>query len=283
MRRRDCRGWTVVRSERRRYHHEIALGADAGDHAQIDHDARQLHHQRDISGAGAIVGSVALGLMLGPLIGGTDGMIWQILRMVMVLCGAFTTAIVIIVQIMYFGQGTAMNPQKFELYGIDDHTLVSGLFLSGLTGLATIWGAYWSCSAWCRSTRSAGAIGIVAGIVAVPLVIITMMVLSKLCDLAADHVDEFQQRQKHDFHHHHPAVRAAVPGSGHGDEQPGSDHFSLKPFMMVADVFLVDAVGSRRSSCRSTWSRGSWGFAALRLLILVATWVVCYPPVACGA
>ena len=65
-----------------------------------------------IFGAGAIVGSVALGLMLGPLIGGTDGMIWQILRMVMVLCGAFTTAIVIIVQIMYFGQGTAMNPHR---------------------------------------------------------------------------------------------------------------------------------------------------------------------------
>lgn len=227
-----------------------------------------------IFGAGAIVGSVALGLMLGPLIGGTDGMIWQILRMVMVLCGAFTTAIVIIVQIMYFGQGTAMNPQKFELYGIDDHTLVSGLFLSGLTGLATIWGVLVMLGL-VPIYQSAGAIGIVAGIVAVPLAIITMMVLSKLViSLLTTLTNSSSGKSTISiitillF-----VLLCQVPGMAMNSQD--LDHFSLKPFMMVADVFSWTPLGAAFQLPFDVVA-GSWGFAALRLLILVATWVVCY-------
>ncbi|WP_137654521.1 ABC transporter permease [Bifidobacterium moukalabense] len=227
-----------------------------------------------IFGVGALVGSVALGLMLGPLIDGPGGMIWQILRMVMVLGGTFTTVIVIIMQIMYFGQGTAMNPHRFELYGIDDRTLTSGLFLSGLTGMGAIWGIL-ILLGLVPIYQSAGTVGIVAGAIAVPLAVVTILALSKLVISLLSTLTSSSSGKSTItvitillF-----VVLCQVPGMVMNSQD--MEHFSFKPFVMVADVFSWTPLGAAFQLPFDVVA-GSWGPAALRLLILVATWAVCY-------
>lgn len=227
-----------------------------------------------VFGVGAIVGSVVLGLVLGPLIGGVDGADWQALRVVMVLGGTFVTLIVIIVQIMYFGQGTAMSPRKFELYGIDDHTLVSGLLLSGLTGSGTIWGALVMLGL-VPIYQAAGVIGIVAGIIVVPLAIVTMLALSKLV-LSLLTTLTNSNKSKSTIYIVTIllfTLLCQIPSmvvNGQGVENLG-----IKRFMMFADVFSWTPLGAA-FQLPFDMVAGSWGSAALRVPILAVTWVVCH-------
>lgn len=223
---------------------------------------------------GTIVGSVVLGLMVGPLIGGVDDVTWQALHAAMVLCGTFTTVLVIIVQIMYLGQGTALSPQKFELYGIDDHALVGGLFLSGLTGSATIWGALVMLGL-VPIYQSAGITGIVMGIVAVPLAIITMLALSKL---VISLLTTLTNSSKNKSTIYIVTILlftllCQVPNMMINGQDV--DHFSLGTFTAFADVFSWTPLGAAFQLPFDVVA-GAWGSAALRLLILAVTWVVCH-------
>ncbi len=129
-----------MRSERRRYHREIALGADAGDRKSMmlveatssaRYSARRNRRFRGVGSARSASAAPTAPTWQDPTHG--DG----------ALCGAFDSH-VIIVQIV-FRSGHGHESRNFELY-IDDHTLVSGLFSPGLTG-RLIWGPYSSCSA----------------------------------------------------------------------------------------------------------------------------------------
>ncbi len=227
-----------------------------------------------ILGAGVIVGSVVLGFMVGPLIGGVDGVAWRMLRAAMVSGGTFTTVLVIIVQIMYFGQGTALSPQKFELYGIDDHVLVGGLFLSGLTGSATIWGALVMLGL-VPIYQSAGITGIASGIIAVPLAIITMLALSKL---VVSLLTTLTNSSKNKSTIYIITILlftllCQVPNMMINGQD--AEHFSLGMFTVFADVFSWTPLGAA-FQLPFDMVAGTWGLAALRLLILVATWAVCH-------
>ncbi len=227
-----------------------------------------------ILGAGVIVGSVVLGFMVGPLIGGVDGVAWRMLRAAMVSGGTFTTVLVIIVQIMYFGQGTALSPQKFELYGIDDRVLVGGLFLSGLTGSATIWGALVMLGL-VPIYQSAGITGIASGIIAVPLAIITMLALSKL---VVSLLTTLTNSSKNKSTIYIITILlftllCQVPNMMINGQD--AEHFSLGMFTVFADVFSWTPLGAA-FQLPFDMVAGTWGLAALRLLILVATWAVCH-------
>ena len=227
-----------------------------------------------ILGAGVIVGFVVLGLMVGPLIGGVDGVAWRMLRAAMVSGGTFTTVLVIIVQIMYFGQGTALSPQKFELYGIDDHALVGGLFLSGLTGSATIWGALVMLGLT-PIYQSAGITGIVAGIIAIPLAIITMLALSKL---VVSLLTTLTNSSKNKSTIYIITILlftllCQVPNMMINGQD--AERFSLGMFTVFADVFSWTPLGAA-FQLPFDMVAGTWGLAALRLLILVSTWAVCH-------
>jgi ABC-2 type transport system permease protein len=227
-----------------------------------------------ILGVGAIVGSVVTGLVFGSLVGGVDDATWWMLRAAMVSGGTFVTVIVILMQIMYFGQGSAMSPRKFELYGIDDHALVGGLFLSGLTGSATIWGAL-VLFGLVPIYRSAGVIGIVAGIVAVPMAIITMLALSKLVISLLSTLTNSSKNKSTIyiitillF-----TLLCQMPNMVVNSQDVG--HFSLEPFAMFADASSWTPLGAA-FQLPFDMVAGSWGPAALRALMLAVTWMVCH-------
>lgn len=227
-----------------------------------------------IFGAGAIVGSAVLGFALGPLIGGVDDVTWRMLRAAMVSGGTFVTIFVLIVQIMYFGQGTALSPRKFELYGIDDHTLVGGLFLSGLTGSATIWGMLVMLGL-VPIYQSAGIVGIVAGVIAVPLAIITMLALSKLVISLLTTLAN-SSRNKSTIYIITIllfTLLCQVPNMMMNSQDV--EHFSLGMFTMLADMFSWTPLGAAFQLPFDVVA-GSWGTAALRVLMLAVTWVVCH-------
>lgn len=227
-----------------------------------------------IFGAGAIVGSAVLGFVLGPLIGGVDDVAWRMLRAAMVSGGTFVTIFVLIVQIMYFGQGTALSPRKFELYGIDDHTLVGGLFLSGLTGSATIWGMLVMLGL-VPIYQSAGIVGIVAGVIAVPLAIITMLALSKLVISLLTTLAN-SSRNKSTIYIITIllfTLLCQVPNMMMNSQDV--EHFSLGMFTMLADMFSWTPLGAAFQLPFDVVA-GSWGTAALRVLMLAVTWVVCH-------
>ncbi|KAB8289597.1 ABC transporter permease [Bifidobacterium avesanii] len=101
-----------------------------------------------------------------------------------VLTGGFLMISVIMVQVLYLGQGSTLSPAKFALYGIPDRDLGLGLLAAGLAGLPSIMGTV-ALLLWSAAFRSFGPAAVIAQLVAAPLAILTAMSLSKLVISAA--------------------------------------------------------------------------------------------------
>ena len=102
-----------------------------------------------IGALGLIAAAISWGIALGARPDMTVGAsAWNTLHTGVVLGGAGAILAVLLIQLMYVGQASAMDPRKFELFGIPDRELTRGLFAAGLCGIPAISGTLlsWRCS-----------------------------------------------------------------------------------------------------------------------------------------
>ena len=108
----------------------------------------------------------------------------EVFRVAVILSGAFLTLVVLIMQVVYLGQGSALSPHKFTLYGIPDRQLSLGLLIAGLTGVPSLTGVL--CVAlWALAYRWMGVVPVLVGVASSPLAIVVIMSLSKLAIAAS--------------------------------------------------------------------------------------------------
>ena len=125
--------------------------------------------------AAAISGGIALGARPDMTVGASA---WNTFHTGVVLGGAGTILAVLLIQLMYVGQASAMDPRKFELFGIPDRELTRGLFAAGLCGIPAISGTL-ALLAFASAYRRAGGVVVVVALLAAPIAIVVMLALSK--------------------------------------------------------------------------------------------------------
>ncbi|MDF7641389.1 ABC transporter permease [Bifidobacterium sp. ESL0784] len=215
----------------------------------------------------------------------TDGM-----RFTMVLLGSFLTLFVIIIQMMLVGGGTSISAKRFVLFGIEDKTLQAGLIAASMAGVPAIVGIV-SLVEWSMAYRKLGAGVVVAEVVAAPLAILTICMLGRMVTSLLDTL----VRTKHGQTVLYivmfliflaiieiPAMfggaiggSVAVDGSAaivaSGAQISNVMHsmsgvVTVLSFTPLAAAFALpfDVVG------------GAWGALLIRLLVLVATWALCF-------
>ncbi|RSX58771.1 ABC transporter permease [Bifidobacterium samirii] len=201
-----------------------------------------------------------------------------LLHVGVVLAGTLATVFIAFVQLMLLGEGSTMNPRKFALYGIPDHRLQFGLLLAGLSGLPAICGVL-SLLAWAGAYRRMGAAAVVAGVVAAPVAVLTMMSIAKALIAAATTLVN-TRRGRNVFYMVTVLLFVAL--------------FQVPSIALSAGIDdgmdLADAIaGMARGVSILAWTplgaayqlpfdaaAGAWGALAGRLVLLAATWVACY-------
>ena len=202
-----------------------------------------------------------------------------------VLAGSFLTLAVVIVQVLYLGQGSTLSPGRFALYGIPDRTLSLGLLVAGLTGLPAIAGLV-SLLLWASVYRQLGPGPVVAQIVAAPIAVVVMMSLSKVTIAAATSLVR-STRGKNAFYIVVVLVfvlACQVPGLMVG----GAASADMDPYRAGA-VVGIDPAAFAPSASIFAWTplgaafqlpfdvlSGAWGAFAGRLAVLAATVVLCF-------
>ena len=124
--------------------------------------------------------------LIGPEVAGLSAAVAyaEVFRVAVILSGAFLTLVVLIMQVVYLGQGSALSPHKFTLYGIPDRQLSLGLLIAGLTGVPSLTGVL--CVAlWALAYRWMGVVPVLVGVASSPLAIVVIMSLSKLAIAAS--------------------------------------------------------------------------------------------------
>ncbi|RBP97382.1 ABC transporter permease [Bifidobacterium aemilianum] len=134
-----------------------------------------------LMGAGliALVAATAKGIN-AELAGQESARHAQTMSLLVVLAGSIITVMVVIIQLLYIGQGSTLNTKRFELFGIPDRQLQLGILLAGLSGTPAIAGLV-SLLCWSMAYLWLGPSAFTFALVAAPLCIVTMMSIAKLC------------------------------------------------------------------------------------------------------
>lgn len=204
------------------------------------------------------------------------------LRIVMILAGAAITFVTGVVQLMLVGGGAAMDTSKFALFGIEDRRLQLGLMISGLCSIPAIAGLL-ALLGWSTVFRDMGVMTLLIGIVSAPLAIITIVALSRtLISLATTLVTSKRGRNALYiiivllF-----VVICQIPsmlvGPGYGTEV--SDSFvsllTMVLFHQIATIVGWTPWGAAFALPFDAFV-GAWGYLFTHLMILAATWIVCF-------
>lgn len=206
---------------------------------------------------------------------------------VMVLAGSFLTVAVIMVQVLYLGQGSTLSPGRFALYGVPDRALSLGLLVAGLTGTPAICG-FLSLLLWALAYRPFGAAAVAAQIVAAPLAVLVMMSLSKLVIAAATSLVR-STRGRNAFYVivvlgfvlicQVPGLMAGTSGDAAAHEAAFGMHatasFDLSVFLPAARIFAWTPFGAAFQLPFDALL-GAWGAFAGRLAVIAATVVLCF-------
>ncbi|MFR0568449.1 ABC transporter permease [Bifidobacterium apri] len=102
----------------------------------------------------------------------------DLLNTSVVLGGAVAMLGVLLFQLMYVGQASAMDPQKFKLFGIDDGALTRGLFIAGMCGSPAICGML-ALFAFAPIYRGTSAAMTVVAAVSAPVTVAVLLAMSK--------------------------------------------------------------------------------------------------------
>ena len=228
-------------------------------------------------GALSIVAAAATaGKTLGgdPAMAGPGSSLWDMMNVAMVLGGSLLVVMVVLVQIMWLGEGTAISPGKFVLYGIKDGTLTFSLFIAGLCGIPTLTGIL-SLMLFAQSYRGAGTGAVIMGVVAAPLAIITIMWISKVAvALLTTLANTRRGRSVMSIVVILLFVMACQMFSFLRNSQ-NPDSFNIKPLLGSSSVLAFTPLGAAFQLPFDV-AAGNWVAMGVRLAVLVATWVVCY-------
>lgn len=139
-------------------------------------------------GLGTVIGVGALAWFVGiPFFGGAlprgmvEGNMWitTVLQPAMALVGAMLTLCTALAQMIVIGEGSAMSPRSFAIYGIPDRTLQTGLLLSTLSGIPSIVGIL-SMMLWSLAYRRAGAVMMLTQMFAGVLAIVSIISIARM-------------------------------------------------------------------------------------------------------
>lgn len=248
-------------------------------------------------GVGAVVGAARLAAVLGAPGAADHAGFTPALNMCVVTFGAAGMLVAILIQLMLIGEGSALTPQRFELYGIPDSRLQWGLIAAGLTGPAVILGTT-ALAAWAFAYRQLGAAVVAAGVIAGLLVVVTVVFCSKaVVSLATTLVTT--ARGKAMFYiviivvfvvaAQLPGMLAAqdptAAGSRAAGDFPATAFRSADPTAALVEAAASLAVPARIAALTPFGAAfqlpfdvaaGAWTALAVRLVILAAAWTVCF-------
>lgn len=198
----------------------------------------------------------------------------SVMRIAVVLVGALIVLFTAFIQLMYIGEGSTMSPGKFSLYGIKDRTLQFGLLLSGLSGLPAIFGVI-GFILWTMAYRWMGVLPVLVGIVAAPLIVLTMMSFSKLViSLATTLVRS--KRGKGMFYMVVLVVFIVLCQLPNLLVNGGIENgVSLDALGAVAEIVAWTPLGAAFQLPFDAFV-GAWGFLAARVIVLAVTWLLCF-------
>ena len=227
-----------------------------------------------------IVAAALLGRMLGSnlLAAGSGTPSWDVLNVSMVLGGSMLAIIVVLVQIMYLGEGTVITPSMFVLYGIKDSTLTVALFIAGLCGFPALTGML-SLLLFAQAYCGAGLAAVIMGVIAAPLAIITMMWISKA---AIALLTTLANTRRGKTVMYIVVVFLLVVVCQLPNMLMASQNFSLfdmsydlSPLLASSSVLAFTPLGAAFQLPFDA-AVNSWAAAGVRLVVLAATWAVCY-------
>ncbi|KAA8819491.1 ABC transporter permease [Bifidobacterium rousetti] len=130
-------------------------------------------------GVGAVVVMIVLAVLLGMPRPASHAYFLLGLNSVIVMIGSIGMLFAIVIQLMLIGEGSAMTPQRFELYGIGDSRLQWALLAAGLSGPVSIIAAA-ALVALAFIYRQLGWIVVLVGIVSALFVVITTVCCAKM-------------------------------------------------------------------------------------------------------
>lgn len=125
-----------------------------------------------------IVGAAVTALRFGDDVMPAATHAGDLLNTIVVLGGAVAMLGVLLLQLMYVGQASAMDPQKFKLFGIDDGRLTRGLFAAGMCGLPAICGML-TLLAFAPIYRGTSALMVVVAVLSAPVTVAVLLAMSK--------------------------------------------------------------------------------------------------------
>ena len=217
--------------------------------------------------AAAISGGIALGARPDMTVGAPA---WNTLHTGVVLGGAGAILAVLLIQLMYVGQASAMDPRKFELFGIPDRELTRGLFAAGLCGIPAISGTL-ALLAFASAYRRAGGVVVVVALLAAPIAIVVMLALSKAMIALFSALADSRRARGRIYIISMPVFILAcqlpslLVGSG-TSEVAYAKYATIVGWTPFGTIFALpfDAAD------------GAWGLLAARLIIAAITVALCY-------
>ncbi|NMN02576.1 ABC transporter permease [Bifidobacterium panos] len=229
-----------------------------------------------LAALGVISTAANVGNALGanPAFAGPGAPLWDVLNVAMVFGGSLLTVLVVVVQVMFLGEGTAVSPRMFALYGIKDGTLTFALFIAGLCGVPTLTGVL-SLLLLARSYRGAGSAAVIMGVVAAPLAVITIMWISKVVIALLTTLANTRRGKSVMY----IAVfllfvlACQLPNILVGPQDFAS--FNVKPLLGSSSVLAFTPLGAAFQLPFDA-AAGNWAAVGVHLAVLVATWALCY-------
>lgn len=217
--------------------------------------------------AAAISGGIALGARPDMTVGASA---WNTFHTGVVLGGAGAILAVLLIQLMYVGQASAMDPRKFELFGIPDRELTRGLFAAGLCGIPAISGTL-ALLAFASAYRRAGGVVVVVALLAAPIAIVVMLALSKAMIALFSALADSRRARGRIYIISMPVFILAcqlpslLVGSG-TSEVAYAKYATIVGWTPFGTIFALpfDAAD------------GAWGLLAARLIIAAITVALCY-------
>lgn len=197
-----------------------------------------------------------------------------VMQTAVVLVGSFLAIVVVFIQLTLTGEGSTMNPHRFELYGIPDVKLQSGLLLAGLSGIPAVAGTA-SMMLWAMAYRHIGAAMVAVGVLASPLLVVTMMSLSKMV-ISLSTTLVTTKRGKSAFYIIITLLLVCafqLPNIITNSMDAG--HVSVRDLSGLVRVMAWTPLGAAFQLPFDAMGR-AWAVMALRVLMLAATCVLCF-------
>lgn len=194
----------------------------------------------------------------------------DLLNTSVVLGGAVAMLGVLLFQLMYVGQASAMDPLKFKLFGIDDGKLTRGLFAAGMCDLPGICGML-ALLAFAPIYRGTSAAMTVVAILSAPAAIAVLLAMSKaLISLFSVLADSRRTRSW--------LYILSMPLCFFVFQLPNILMSSGVGEVTYAKYAVVAAWTPFGAAFQLPFDagRGRWGLLVLRLMIIAVTCWVCY-------